>query len=79
MEVFDFETLSSGGVVRPYCLTYTAGSDTVFVRLERDDPEYVCELILSSFKPNTVYYAHNLLFDCLLFFGGVLSKNLKYR
>lgn len=39
----------------------------------------VCEFIFKEFKTDTTYYAHNLSFDFWLFFGGILSKGLRYK
>jgi len=79
IEVFDFETINVGGRLVPYCLSYT-DEDKVFVEVFKDcDQSAISDFIVTRFKPEVVYYAHNLAFDFFLFFRGLLSNCIKYN
>lgn len=79
LEVFDFETINVKGKLLPYCLAYT-DNDRVKLHYFTDlTPLEASLYILDNFKPGVVYYAHNLVFDFLLFFRGLLHMGVKYK
>ncbi len=45
---------------------------------EDNTPISICLYLLKLFKHGTVYYAHNLKFDFLLFFRGLIQLNIKF-
>ena len=79
IETFDFETLNKDGILIPYSLSYTYDSNTHYHVFEDNDPITISKYILYNFKVGCIYYAHNLLFDFLLFFKGLLSLNIKFN
>lgn len=78
-EVFDFETLNSLGEVSPYSISYTYDGDVRYFVFENNSPEYITSYIFANFKGGCIYYAHNLIFDFLLFFKGFISLKVDFN
>ncbi len=79
MEFFDFETTSRGGVLHPFCITYTDNNKIFYKKIPNQCKYQACHILLNNFKHNYIYFAHNLIFDFFLIFSVLLEENIKYN
>lgn len=72
-EVFDIETINKGGVLKPYAIAWSEGSKIHYEKVQNSDA--LAKLILKRFRHDSIYYAHNLMFDM----SFVLASFLKLK
>lgn len=77
--MFDIETIERANKLYPICITYSNKSEYIFYFIENNSNEFLCNLILQNFNHNTYYYAHNLLFDFLLFLKPLNKLKIKFE
>lgn len=72
-EVFDIETINKDGVLKPYAIAWSEGSKIHYEKVQNSDA--LAKLILKRFRHDSIYYAHNLMFDM----SFVLASFLKLK
>ncbi len=78
IEVFDVETIVVNNRLTPYSICYTDNNKYIYTIIENKE-HFLLNLILNNFKDNTIYYAHNLLFDFTFIFKSILELKVEYN
>ena len=79
MEVFDIETIEINKQLHPYAIAYSNNQEYKYIILSKPNGQAVLNIIMNNFKTNTIYYAHNLLFDFLLFLSDLVISSIKFK
>lgn len=74
-EVFDIETKEEGGKLKPVLFIYTDNGKTFIKEVNNSDD--CVQIIMSSFKTNVIYFAHNLMFDFFILLRAFIKLRIK--
>jgi hypothetical protein len=78
-ETFDFETIEINNKLFPYCIAYTQNGEIKYSEVQDNSYDNATNIILYKFKPNCIYYAHNLIFDFLLILPSLVKYNINFN
>ena len=78
-EVFDFEIIHLKNKIIPYAISYSNSNKIIFYKFKNISKYEVIEYILKNFQNDTIYFAHNLLFDFLLIIKDIINLKIKFK